>query len=114
MARIQPDTVRPTMDVVDHPERERFEITVDGAVAGVAVYRRTPGQIAFLHTEVEDGHEGQGVGGALVRGALDAARAEGLDVLPFCPFVRDWLERHPEDLDLVPADRRADFRLPAG
>jgi predicted GNAT family acetyltransferase len=47
----------------------------------------------------------------LIAGALDAARAEGLAVLPFCPFVRRFIDEHREYLDLVPAQRRAEFKL---
>ena len=54
---------------------------------------------------------GEGLGGQLVRAALDSARAEGLSVLPFCPFVRGYIEGHPEYVDLVPADQRKEFGL---
>jgi predicted GNAT family acetyltransferase len=94
-------TTGPTT-VHDSPERSRFEIEVDGALVGFAQYRRRPGVIAFLHTEIDPGHEGAGLGGVLVAAALDEARREGVQVLPFCPFVRSYLERHPEYLDLVP------------
>jgi predicted GNAT family acetyltransferase len=98
--------------VHDVPERERFEIEVDGALVGFVQYRRRPGTIAFVHTEIDPGHEGAGLGGILVSAALDEARREGVRVLPFCPFVRSYIERHSEYLELVPAERRAGFRLP--
>lgn len=97
--------------VVDHPEAHRFEVVVDGAVAGFAEYRRRGGSVAFTHTVVEDGFEGRGVGSVLARGALDAVREEGSSVLPFCPFIRGWIQRHPEYIGLVPAARRAGFGL---
>ena len=97
--------------VTDFPDRGQFEIAVDGPVVGLAQYRRRPGVIAFTHTEIDPAHGGEGLGKALVKAALDAARAEGLGVLPFCPFVRDFIDRHREYLDLVPADRRAAFGL---
>lgn len=100
--------------VTDVPDRSRFEIERDGAVVGFAQYRRRPGVIAFIHTEIEPGHEGEGLGGQLVRGALDAARAEGADVLPFCPFVRTFIDEHREYADLVPPKRRAEFGLAHG
>ena len=96
----------------DVADRDRFEIDVDGAVAGFLQYRRRPGTIAFLHTEIDTEHEGEGLGGILASAALVAARREDLRVLPFCPFVRSYIERHPEYLDLVPAERRAGFGLP--
>ncbi|SNR82657.1 hypothetical protein SAMN04488107_0081 [Geodermatophilus saharensis] len=98
--------------VVDHPEASRFEVLVDGEVAGYAEYRRTPSSVSFTHTVVEPAFEGRGLGSVLARGALDAARAWGAQVLPFCPFIRAYVERHPEYLDLVPARRRAQFGLP--
>jgi len=97
--------------VTDVPDRGQFEIAVDGSVVGLAQYRRRPGVIAFTHTEIDPAHGGEGLGRTLVTAALDAARAQGLGVLPFCPFVRDFIDRHREYLDLVPADRRAAFGL---
>lgn len=99
------------MRVTDNAAAHRFEIDVDGEVAGYAEYHRRGTAISFTHTAVEPRYEGQGVGSALVRGALDAARAEGAAVLPFCPFVRAWIGKHPDYVDLVPADRRAEFGL---
>ncbi len=102
-------------DVVDNPDQERYEIRVDGALAGFAVYKRRPGLIAFIHTEVDPRFEGQGIGGQLARSVLDAARADGEQVLPFCPFIRGWIEQHPAYVDLVPSGQRVPFGLvPAG
>ncbi len=95
--------------VVDAPERKRFEATVDDELAGFLVYRSRKGLLALIHTEVEDRFEGRGLGGRLARFALDQARAEGLAVLPFCPFVNAWMKRHPEYIDLVPPAYRANF-----
>lgn len=100
--------------VTDVPGRTRFEIALDGAVVGFAQYHRRPGTIAFIHTEIDPGHEGEGLGGTLVRAALDAARAEGAGVLPFCPFVRGFIDGHREYADLVPEARRAEFGLADG
>jgi predicted GNAT family acetyltransferase len=97
--------------VVDHPEKSRFEIFVDDRLAGFTEYRRAEGEIAFTHTEVDPAFEGQGLGGRLVRAALDAAREEKLAVLPYCPFTKAWIEKHPDYLELVPAGKRAHFKL---
>jgi predicted GNAT family acetyltransferase len=100
--------------VADAPERERFEVTVDGEPAGFLVYHSRKGRkglLALVHTEVEDGFEGRGLGGRLARFALDQAREDGLAVLPFCPFVNGWIKRHPEYTDLVPPAYRANFDL---
>ncbi|TQS30377.1 GNAT family N-acetyltransferase [Microbispora sp. KK1-11] len=101
--------------VADNPEASRFEITVDGALAGFADYRLNGPRISFTHTEIDPAFEGRGLGSTLVRAALDAARDAGLSVLPFCPFVQRYIKRHPDDyLDLVPADQRARFSLDGG
>lgn len=99
--------------VADNPAQQRFEAKVDGELAGWATYRRSrkQGLIAFMHTEVEDEFSGQGIGGELVREALDAARAEGLAVLPFCPFVNSFIAEHPEYVDLVLEGQREEFGL---
>lgn len=97
--------------VVDAPERDRFELSVDDELAGFLIYRLRPGLLALIHTEIEDRFGGRGLGGRLARFALDQARAEGLAVLPFCPFVDEWLKRHREYVDLVPAEYRANFGL---
>ena len=99
--------------VVDVPERAHFEIRVDGEVAGFTEYRLRAGAIAFIHTETDPRFEGRGLASDLVRAALSEARARRLAVLPFCPFVRGYIARHTEDLDLVPEDMRAKFDLPA-
>ena len=99
--------------VLDVPDRSRYEIRVDGEVAGFTEYRRRPGLIAFIHTLVDPRFEGQGLASQLVRTALSEARSDGLSVLPFCPFVRAYIAGHPEYLDLVPPDMRAKFDLPA-
>lgn len=100
--------------VVDNAGAHRFEVLVDGAVAGYAEYRRRGGSVAFTHTVVDGAFEGRGLGSALARGALDAVRVEGSAVLPFCPFIRSWIQRHPEYIDLVPEARRAGFGLAVG
>ena len=98
--------------VLDVPEWSRFEIHVDGQLAGFAQYRSTPGLIVFTHTEIDDEFEGRGLGSALIRAALDTARQRGLAVRPDCPFVRAYIARHPDDyLDLVPEELRARLGL---
>src|SRR4029077_15722813 len=71
----QSDTTAPTVPDVSH--RRRFEIAVDGAVAGFAEYRRRPGVISLTHTEIDPAHKDQGLGTPLVKTALDTARAQG-------------------------------------
>lgn len=98
--------------VVDNPGKQRFEIHAGGEVAGFTAYRPQEREYAFSHTEIDPSYEGQGLGSVLVRGVLDEMRARGLGVLPYCPFVRSFLERHPDYLDLVPPGVRNRFGLP--
>ena len=97
--------------VTDNPDQDRFEIRVDGELAGIAVYHRAGNRIVFLHTEVDDAYEGQGLGKTLAREALDSVRAAGLEVVPKCPFIAGFIKRHREYADLVPESRRAEFDL---
>jgi uncharacterized protein len=99
------------VEVRDNPELNRFEAYADGELAGFTEYRSKPGLIAFIHTEVDPEFEGHGVGSELIREALDEVRDRGLDVLPFCPFVNAYIEKHPEYIDLVPESRREAFGL---
>jgi len=100
--------------VLDVPERSRFEIQVDGELAGFTEYRRRPGLIAFTHTLIDPRFEGQGLASRLVQTALSEARSADLAVLPFCPFMRGYIAGHSEEyLDLVPGDMRDAFELAA-
>jgi uncharacterized protein len=95
------------LQVTDNPDESRFEIHADGELAGFAAYRLLGSQIAFTHTVTEDRFRGHGVGGHLVRAALDAARERHLAVLAYCPFVQSWIAGHPDYADVVrsPEDR---------
>jgi uncharacterized protein len=97
--------------VSDNPEAERFEITVDGKLAGIAQYKLARDRIAFVHAEVDDEFEGQGLAKVLVTHALDEVRGRGLGVLPFCPYVRRFISKNPDYLDLVPEGDRERFDL---
>ncbi|WP_304450876.1 GNAT family N-acetyltransferase [Nocardiopsis sp. YSL2] len=88
-------------DVVDARDRRRYEITADGEVAGFAEYIVTDALVTFTHTEIDPAFEGRGLGGTLVRAALDDVRSRGLKVLPLCPFVKGWIQRHSDYADLV-------------
>jgi uncharacterized protein len=78
----------------------RFELEVDGQLA-VAYYRMAPGVITFVHTEVPQALSGRGVATKLIRGALEMVRAQGLEVVPQCPFVSAFMGKHPEYNDLL-------------
>jgi predicted GNAT family acetyltransferase len=97
--------------VSDNLERHRFEIHLDDELVGFADYRLNGQTIAFTHAEVSSEHEGQGLGSTLARESLEAAQRAGRAVLPACPFYQDYLQRHPEYVELVPESRRAEFDL---
>ena len=99
-------------EVVENPAAHRFEILADGKVAGFSEYHDRNGVRAFIHTEVDPAYEGHGLASRLVRFELDDARSRGMPVLPYCPFVREFIDRHRDDyLDLVPSDERSHFDL---
>lgn len=99
------------IEIIDNPEASRYEIHVGGERAGFTEYHLHGNEIAFIHTEIDDRFGGQGLGGKLARGALDAVGERGLDVLPYCPFIRGWIRKHPEYVDLVPQPQRVKFEL---
>jgi uncharacterized protein len=88
-------------EVKDNPARSRFEMAGGGAVAFVEYERTAGGRIALLHTEVPEALSGQGVGSKLVRGVLQALRAEVAKVVPRCGFVAAYIARHPEYRGMV-------------
>src|ERR1700685_4292316 len=99
------------IEVADAPERDRYELSLDGEVVAYSIYRTRPGLIAFIHTEVDERLEGRGLGDRLIRVALEDARARGLAVLPFCPFVKAFIEGHRGFEALVPDTYREQFGL---
>ena len=96
----EPSDVR----VVHEPEQHRYAAYLDGALAGFTVYElgeEPDAPVVFVHTEVDDAFGGRGVGSAIARGALDDVRATGRGVVPQCPFIRSWIDKHPAYADLV-------------
>jgi uncharacterized protein len=89
------------VEVRDNPSEHRFEMHDDGKLAGFARYARRPGRIFFVHTEIDPAFEGRGLGSQLASAALDATRATGGRIVPLCPFIANYVERHPEYADLV-------------
>ncbi|WP_435205865.1 GNAT family N-acetyltransferase [Micromonospora sp. bgisy143] len=88
--------------MTDVPARERFEARDEtGVVAGIVTYQLTGAIIAYTHTEVDPAYEGRGVGSTLARAVMDDARAKGRSVVPICPFLAEWLVKHPEYEDIV-------------
>ena len=90
------------VSVTDLPERERFEARDEaGEVAGFMTYQLTGAIIAYTHTEVLPAFEGKGVGSQIARAVMDDARARGRTVVPICPFLVKWLDKHREYDDIV-------------
>jgi uncharacterized protein len=95
--------MNPVDKVIDNRAESRFEVDEDGAAAEL-IYRRRADRLVLVHTEVPDAISGEGIGGRLVKAAVDRAAAEGLTVVPLCPFARRWLEHHPESARQVNVD----------
>jgi uncharacterized protein len=90
--------------VRDNPAELQYELRHGGEVVGLIRYRREPGAIALVHTDVDPDLEGTGAAGELVEGALLDLRSRDLRVIPICPYVRSWIGRHPAYADLVVDD----------
>jgi predicted GNAT family acetyltransferase len=90
------DTVR------DDGARQRYELPVGDELAFID-YLRDGRNVIMTHAEVPPALRGGGVGSALVKGALAIVRAEGGKVVPLCPFVAQYMRRHPETQDLLAA-----------
>jgi predicted GNAT family acetyltransferase/glutaredoxin len=88
-------------EVVDVPEASRYELRFGCRLVGLAAYRRRNGRIAFTHTEVDQDCEGRGFGSRLAEVALADAAKERLEVVPLCPFIAHYIDKHPEYEQLV-------------
>jgi predicted GNAT family acetyltransferase len=82
--------------VINNEAESRYEVHVDGALAGFLEYRIIDGVHALVHTEVDEAYAGQGLGAQLAKFALDDAQARGVKVSPLCPFVAKYIDKHPE------------------
>lgn len=91
----------PQLRVRDDPAGQRYVVTVAGEAGGLLEYRLDGGRMSMVHAEVEPRFRGGGVASTLVRGALDDVRRRELAVVPLCPYVVSWLERHPDYRDLI-------------
>jgi predicted GNAT family acetyltransferase len=87
-------------EVANNTERHRFELAVDGHIAA-SYYEIANGVITFIHTEVPPELGGKGIGSRLIRGALDQVRTDGLKVIAQCPFVKAFIDKHPDYQDLL-------------
>lgn len=88
-------------EVVHNSDQQRYEVLVDGAVAGYTVARDGQDDVVVMpHTEIEPDHRGEGLGDTLVQGALEDLRRRGKQVDPRCPFVNQYMQDHDEFGDL--------------
>lgn len=90
-----------SVQIVDNPDRSRYEAQEDGTVVAYVEYDRHEDFTAFPHTEVSRGHQGQGLAGMLVRQAMDDIRESGDKAYPLCPYVKTWFDKHPEYGDIL-------------
>lgn len=102
------------IQVRDNRERTRYEIWLDGEFAGSTQYAVHGREVDFVHTEIGEEYGGRGLGSQLIAAALDDTRRQGRQAMPYCPFVRDFIGKHAEYHDLVPAQHHARFGLTAG
>jgi predicted GNAT family acetyltransferase len=82
--------------IEDDPQKRRYQVWLGDEFAAYSEYENEPGRIVFTHTVVRPKFEGRGIGSRLAKFAVDDARTRGLRITPICPFIRSWLERHPE------------------
>jgi predicted GNAT family acetyltransferase len=87
-------------EVTNNPAASRFEILTDQGAA-ILAYRNRGDDLDLVHTEVPKALEGRGYAAALATAALAHARREGIKIIPSCPYVKTYLQRHPEYADLV-------------
>lgn len=98
-------------EVTDNKDASRYELVEDGKVAGFIEYSLSGDRISLDHTEVGDEYGGRGFAKELAVAALDDIRSRGSQVLPVCPFVAGYIQKHPEYADLVPAEEHERFGL---
>ncbi len=87
-------------DIVNNKAQHRYELEVDGHIAAT-YYSVADGVITFVHTEVPPALGGKGIASKLIKGALDQVRADGLKAVAQCPFVKAYIEKHPDYADLL-------------
>jgi predicted GNAT family acetyltransferase len=89
-------------DIINNTAKHRYELDTDGHIAAT-YYTIGGGVITFVHTEVPPELSGKGIGSRLIKGALDQVRADGLKVIAQCPFVKAFIEKHPDYANLLSA-----------
>ena len=100
-----------TESLTNNADQHRYEISVDGTLAGYAEYNLLEGAVLFTHTEILEAFEGQGLGSKLARYALDDVRSKGVWAIPVCKFIAGYIHKHPEYIDLVKPEVRRAFQV---
>ncbi len=95
----------------DNVEKQRYEAVIENKVVAFAEYRPVANNLMLTHTEVNPDLEGKGVGGELIKFALTDIRSKNLSAIPMCPFVKSYIKRHQEYLDVVNPEHRHIFNL---
>jgi predicted GNAT family acetyltransferase len=90
-----------SIEVSENADAGRYEVRVDGELAGFADRTVRDGVMVLPHTVVDPAFRGRGLAAHLVRRALDDARARGLGVVPTCWYVARYIDDHPADQDLL-------------
>ncbi len=98
-------------EIIKNEDQERYEVRVDGQVAGFAEYRLVGDAVMLPHTEIDPQYESQGLGGQVARFALDDVRQMGRLAIPMCSFIASYIRHHPEYADLVHPEQRGVFHL---
>lgn len=97
--------------IENNAEKQQYEAKQDGKVVAFAEYRPIGGSIMFTHTEVNKDLEGKGVGSGLIGFALEDTKAKGMTAIPMCPFVKIFIQRHKEFIDVVHPSHRKVFGM---
>jgi predicted GNAT family acetyltransferase len=87
--------------VQDNPERQRYELVVDGDIVSIADYHKRDGAIVVPHVETDPAHRGHGMADRLMAGVLADLRASNLKIVPLCPFADTYIRERPEEQDLL-------------
>lgn len=96
-----------TIVIENNTKKSQYEAKQDGKTIAFAEYRPIGQSIMFTHTEVNEALEGKGVGSKLIRYALEDTRSKGMTAIPMCPFVKTFIQRHKDFIDVVhPAHRK--------
>ncbi|GAD83790.1 hypothetical protein FEK33_05385 [Nocardia asteroides NBRC 15531] len=92
----QPSTGEPERRVVRNEEKNRYDVFYDGELAGFTEYVERDNDTDFVHTEIDGAYAGKGLGSVLARLAVEDVIARGRTITAHCPFIRGWLDKHPE------------------